>query len=109
MGSDDNTPFLIYLREIRSVDPTANYTGDLSNILISEEEQVVHVYEGTRERRVAADIEKFQNKRFMWVPSVVKLRTEKLSYGRKSTSVALPPTVTSGSISSTGLMGILMP
>lgn len=97
LGPDNNTPFLIYLREIRSTaEPTTlgEYQGDITDHILSEEEQVVHVYEGTRERRVAADIEKFHNKRFMWVPSVIKLRTEKLSYGRKSTAATPSISVT---------------
>ncbi|CAM6032185.1 unnamed protein product, partial [Sphagnum compactum] len=109
-GPDDSTPFLIFLREIKmAYDHTDKHDAVESNSMqhrdssetthesllnlianasfqngAGSSEDVVHVYRGTRERRVAADIEKFQNKRFMWVPSVVKLRTEKLSYGKNA-------------------------
>ena len=61
---------LIFLREVplEGGNPFGN----------SNAGKVVHVYEGTRSRQTAVNIEKFKGIQTMWVPSVTKIREERL-------------------------------
>lgn len=70
-GPEDGGPIMIYLREIVPMAAPGE----------EKEETIVHVYRGTRVKRVAVDIPKFKNKKFMWEPAVTKVREERLSAG----------------------------
>ena len=77
--TDGRTEIDIYHREVPTRDVTQ---GNGQSGAEQYQSNIVHVYRGTRERREAVNIPKFQTKDHMWVPKVVKVREEKFQQGR---------------------------
>jgi hypothetical protein len=77
--TDGRTEIDIYHREVPTRDVTQ---GNGQSSAEQYQSNIVHVYRGTRERREAVNIPKFQTKDHMWVPKVVKVREEKFQQGR---------------------------